>query len=197
MSDPICMKSTKKRMIMNRTYLGLVHYPVYNKFKDTVITSITNLDIHDIARSCKTFGIEKYFIINPLETQKKMLTRVKDFWQSDIALKYNLDRVTALKLVQYVATIDDAVEFIRNQEKEDPILITTTALQMNNQIHLEKIRNLDHSVLILFGTGNGLSEEIHERADYVLEPIGGSNEYNHLSVRSAVAIILDRIFSEK
>lgn len=197
MLDLICMKSTKKRMIMNKTYLGLVHYPVYNKFKDKVTTSITNLDIHDIARSCKTFGIEKYFIINPLETQKKMLARVKDFWQSDIAIKYNLDRVNALELVQYAATIDDVIEFIRNQEKEDPILITTTALQMNNQIHLEKIRNLDHSVLILFGTGNGLSEEIHERADYVLEPIGGSNEYNHLSVRSAVAIILDRIFSEK
>jgi hypothetical protein len=35
-----------------------------------------------------------------------------------------------------------------------------------------------------------------EQADYILEPIYGPGEYNHLSVRSAVAIILDRLLGE-
>jgi hypothetical protein len=30
-------------------------------------------------------------------------------------------------------------------------------------------------------------------ADYILDPLAGAGTYNHLSVRSAVAIILDRL----
>ncbi len=182
---------------MNNVYLGLVHHPVYNKFKETVTTSITNLDIHDIARSCKTFGIKKYFIINPLETQKKMLDRVADFWRSEIALKYNEDRVNALSLVKHTYTVADAITFVKNQEDIDPVVVTTTALTMDNQVDLVKISEENRPVLLLFGTGNGLTEDIHREADFILKPIGGSNQYNHLSVRSAVAIILDRLFSEK
>ena len=29
-------------------YLALVHYPVYNKRREVVCTSVTNFDIHDI-----------------------------------------------------------------------------------------------------------------------------------------------------
>jgi len=47
--------------------------------------------------------------------------------------------------------------------------------------------------LILLGTGWGLTDEILARSDYILEPIEGDSDYNHLSVRSAAAIILDRL----
>ena len=33
-------------------------------------------------------------------------------------------------------------------------------------------------------------------SDYILEPIRANSKYNHLSVREAVAIILDRLFGE-
>jgi hypothetical protein len=49
--------------------------------------------------------------------------------------------------------------------------------------------------LLVFGTGWGLSEEIMQGADYTLKPVSGYTGYNHLSVRSAAAIILDRLFS--
>jgi tRNA (guanine37-N1)-methyltransferase len=45
---------------------------------------------------------------------------------------------------------------------------------------------------MLFGTGQGLSQSLIERCDYLLLPIDGFSEFNHLSVRSAVAIVLDR-----
>jgi hypothetical protein len=35
-----------------------------------------------------------------------------------------------------------------------------------------------------------------KKFDYILEPVYGPGEYNHLSVRSAVAIILDRLAGE-
>ncbi|MCD4819075.1 MAG: RNA methyltransferase [Candidatus Cloacimonetes bacterium] len=178
-------------------YVGLVHHPVYNKDFDIVTTSITNLDIHDIARSCKTFGIANYFIINPLITQEKLLSRIQKFWNSEIAMKYNSDRVDALSIVKYAKTIDECRKNIKNQEGENPIIISTTALQRNGQIKFQDINSIMSPVLLLFGTGNGLTEDIHKMSDFVLTPIKGVNNYNHLSVRSAVAIVLEKLTSEK
>ena len=48
-------------------------------------------------------------------------------------------------------------------------------------------------VLLLFGTAWGLHDELLETVDYVLAPIAGRNGYNHLSVRTAAAIIMDRL----
>jgi hypothetical protein len=48
-------------------------------------------------------------------------------------------------------------------------------------------------LVLLFGTAWGLADEILEAADHRLAPINGKGAYNHLAVRSAVAIILDRL----
>ena len=40
---------------------------------------------------------------------------------------------------------------------------------------------------------DGLAPEVTERADIQLEPVRGPSNYNHLSVRSAAAVILDRL----
>ena len=53
----------------------------------------------------------------------------------------------------------------------------------------------DEPICLLFGTGYGLVDEIMAEADYTLEPIVGPTDYNHLSVRSAASIILDRLRS--
>ena len=177
-------------------YLGLVHHPVYNKFGDVVTTSITNLDIHDIARSCKTFGLRKFFVITPLNTQELLLNRILKFWKSDIAKEYNNDRVQALSLIEYAVDIETAVKQISLQE-DDCLVVSTTAARLKQQINIYDLRKLKSPVLLLFGTGNGLTKEIHEQADHVLKPIEGKRNYNHLSVRSAVAIVLDRLSSEK
>ena len=182
--------------MQSNIYLGLVHHPVYNKFGDVVTTSITNLDIHDIARSCKTFGLKKFFIINPLNTQELLLNRILKFWKSDIALEYNSDRVQALSLIEYAVDIETAVKKISLQE-DDCLVVSTTAARLKQQISIYDLRKFKSPVLLLFGTGNGLTKEIHEQADHVLKPIEGKENYNHLSVRSAVAIVLDRLSSEK
>jgi hypothetical protein len=190
------MRNILKMKKKNNLYLGLVHYPVYNKFKDKVTTSITNLDIHDISRSCRTYDIAQFYVINPLPTQEKILNRILKFWASDIAGKYNSDRVDALTLVKYADSIETAVQSIKNQEGRCPKVITTTAAQMDKQISFQKVCLISEPILLLFGTGNGLTNEIHNNAHFILEPIKGGS-YNHLSVRSAAAIVLDRLTSEK
>lgn len=182
-------------------YLALIHYPVLNKFGDVINTSITNLDIHDIARSCCTYGVRNYFIVTPLESQKEMLDRILGFWDGKTAHKYNPHRSQALSLIQYAASIQETVEYIISQEKQRPVIVSTTAVKRNDQINFEHFKEVILSsirpVLLLFGTGNGLTENVMANCDYILKPVRGSSNYNHLSVRSAAAVILDRLLSEK
>lgn len=51
--------------------------------------------------------------------------------------------------------------------------------------------------LLLFGTGWGLAPQVFDEVDAVLEPISGVNGYNHLSVRSAASILLDRLLGRR
>jgi hypothetical protein len=179
-------------------YLGLVHYPVYDRNMRTVTTSVTNLDIHDISRSCLSFGVKKYFLITPIESQHQIIRRILSFWKTEEAKSYNPDRNVALQVIEICNSIDLAKKWIKNQEGSDPLVITTTARAQENQICFSDFSNVyqkNRPILLLFGTGNGLVNEIHDQADFILEPIFGVSEYNHLSVRSAVAIILDRISS--
>ena len=49
-------------------YLALIHYPVYDRDHKVVTTSITNMDIHDIARSARTYGVKRFFVVTPTRT---------------------------------------------------------------------------------------------------------------------------------
>ncbi|HPG48411.1 MAG TPA: RNA methyltransferase [Petrotogaceae bacterium] len=42
-----------------------------------------------------------------------------------------------------------------------------------------------------------MPEEIRETCSYELEPIRGFSDFNHLSVRAAAAITLDRLIGEE
>ncbi|MFO7784786.1 MAG: tRNA (guanosine(37)-N1)-methyltransferase TrmD, partial [Desulfatiglandales bacterium] len=63
-----------------RLYIGLVHYPVYNKNGDTIASAVTTLDLHDLARLSATYGLKRFFIITPLEDQQELVERVIRHW---------------------------------------------------------------------------------------------------------------------
>ncbi|WP_412469432.1 MULTISPECIES: RNA methyltransferase [unclassified Halobacteriovorax] len=182
-------------------YLGLVHHPIKNKRDDIVTTSVTNLDIHDIARSCRTFGIKNYFIVTPLEAQHKLVNRILGHWEEDDAGAYNPDRQDALAIARLVNSVEEGINKIREIEGVDPLVCVTGAnFESNNGVETDLINNarLDKKpIFLLFGTGWGLHAQVLERAHFALEPIfgGSADGYNHLSVRSAVAIYLDRLNS--
>jgi len=182
-------------------YLALIHYPVINKFGDVITTSITNLDIHDISRSCLTFEVKNFFIVTPLSSQKEMISRIREFWQTDAANNYNSFRSQALGIVKHADTFNDVIKYIQKQESNDPVVVGTTAIERNDQINYgDFCKNYlagSTPVLLLFGTGNGLAQSILSECDLILKPVKGSGQYNHLSVRSAAAIILDRLSSVK
>jgi len=162
-------------------------------------TSITSTDIHDIARSSKTYGIKHYFLISDLYDQQKIAETLLHFWHEGFGVAYNHGRHEALRQTSVISTLDEAIKKIEELEDKKPLLVGTSA--RNTQWSDKIISYNDHNllwktkrpILLLFGTGKGIADSVLERADYILEPINGLSEFNHLSVRSAVAIILDRL----
>jgi len=180
-------------------YIGLVHGPIRSKDGKEITTSVTNLDIHDIARSARTFGFKKYFLVTPIKTQQEMVNKILGFWDADSGLIYNPDRKNALAEANVINTIEDAVEEITKLEGKKPYVVVTGAnfptYDGMEEALIEKLRELDRPMFLLFGTGWGLTQGVTDAADFKLEPIFGiaADGYNHLSVRSAVAIYCDRL----
>ncbi len=180
-----------------KVYLALLHYPVYNRNREVVITALTNLDVHDIARAAKTYGVEKFYVITPAKSQQRLLKRILDHWISGVGGEYNPERKAALELVDVASSLEDLIVDLTVEERRKPLVIFTSAKMGKNAISFARLKEKykkGADLLLVFGTGWGLAEEIFEQGDFLLEPIRGIGEYNHLAVRSAVAIILDRLF---
>lgn len=182
-------------------YIGLVHYPIYNKNDEVVTTALTNFDIHDIARTARTYDIRRYFIIHPLESQAALAKEVLSYWQEGYGGSYNPDRREAFSIIELSESIETAVNRIKELEGTEPFIVTTDARKYTNTVSYQQLRqNIEtenRPCLLLFGTGWGIQKEVMENFDYILEPIYGPGDYNHLPVRAAVAIILDRLLGEK
>lgn len=160
-------------------------------------TSVTSIDLHDIARSSRTYGIERFFVVTPLEDQQKIVNKLLDFWLSDAGGAYNQSRQEAIKHVILAATFEEVVETIEKIEGQKPLVVATSARDESHDRLIsfsdhEKVWSHKKPVLFVFGTGKGLNDELLAKADFLLLPVHGFSDFNHLSVRSAVAIVLDR-----
>jgi tRNA (guanine37-N1)-methyltransferase len=160
-------------------------------------TAIATVDIHDIARASRTYGVRGFFVVIPVKPLQKLARKIIEHWQVGYGSEYNVTRKEALSLTRICDTLDDAVIAIERETGEKPVMVVTSARAAENRTSFEALRDMLHKeirpFLILFGTGWGLTEAIFAQSDYVLEPIAGGEDYNHLSVRSAAAIVLDRL----
>jgi len=176
--------------------IALVHFPVYNKSGDIVTSSVTTLDVHDISRICRTYAVGVFYVVTPLETQQKLVSRMMEHWLKGYGAEYNPTRKEALLNARVVSVLDDAVADIAQRRGERPRTIIPDAKRFPQSRSYREVREVlknNHPYLLVFGTGWGLEKSIIERADIVLDPIEGLNGYNHLPVRAAIAIILDRL----
>lgn len=182
-------------------FTALVHYPVYNKKKEIINTSFTNLDLHDIARASATFGVEKYFMIQPVEAQHEIINTLINHWVKGYGARYNPDRKHALTKIALTNSVEETKAMIREEYGEEPKVISTAAKAYSTNVGYEELHNIMErqggNYLLLFGTGWGLEQSLIENSDFVLKPVYGPGAYNHLSVRSAASIILDRLQGER
>jgi len=180
-------------------YVALLHYPVYNKNGDVVTTAIANMDIHDIARTVKTYEADGFYIVNPIEEQRSLAQEIISHWREGYGAGYNAFRRAAFESIKLEESLRAIIDDIIARTRRKPKTIVTGANFTGNVLTFAELKdflkNGDGTYLLIFGTGFGISDELINASDFKLEPIKGASGYNHLSVRSAVAIILDRIMS--
>lgn len=195
-------------------YIALLHYPIVNRNGALVTTAVTNMDIHDISRSARTFGAKGYFIVTPIDDQHELVGRIVSHWRSDRNREYHPDRVEAVSLVRLVRTFDEVKAAIRAECGEEPEVVLTDARPRPKEGSLADAFPVSYAdyrreiadpkrgnkpICVVFGTGWGISDVFYPEVHRILAPVygpEGEQGYNHLSVRSAVAIILDRLFGK-
>jgi len=194
------LSSEEKDLICNRRapiYVALLHYPVYDKNRQIVTTAVTNMDIHDIARSGRTYGIEGFYVVTPVKALQRLALKIIDHWEHGYGSQYNTTRKEALALVRVKNTLDDVLIDLEQEYDEKPRVVVTSARSGGQRTSFTELEdmliNTTHPFLIVLGTGWGLTEAIISQSDYLLNAVEGWTDYNHLSVRSAAAIILDRL----
>ena len=180
-----------------RLHLALIHHPVVSKNGETIASAVTNLDLHDIARTAKTYGVRSFFVVTPLEDQIDLVDKIVAHWVSGAGGEYNPLRREALRLIRVRKTWEDVLDDVRREEDAEPVTVVTSARRRPPCMGFGQLKDLIQRgipVVLALGTAWGLTEAFMAQADHVLEPISGGTAYNHLPVRSAAAIMLDRVF---
>jgi len=185
----------------SEVFVALVHYPVVNKRGDVVTTSVTNLDVHDIARSARTYGVAGYYVVTPTPSMQWFVRRVIRFWSQGAGAEYNITRRDAFTLIRLAGSLEEAVEDIERRRGRRPVLVATSARPAPDSIAFADLRRRIEAgagdFLLILGTGWGLDSSLFARADLRLAPIEPQRSYNHLSVRAALAIVLDRLLGSR
>jgi hypothetical protein len=182
-------------------YLALLHHPVYDKNGDVVTTAVTNMDVHDISRLACTFDLRAFYVATPVPTLRRLVERIMRHWSSGPGALYNATRKEALARVRLAEDLDAVVADVEREAGTLPRLVATSARGRGSLLSFAALRRRlvedTRPEVLVFGTGWGLTEDVLRRADDLLEPIRGTGAYNHLSVRSAAAIILDRLRGDR
>jgi tRNA (guanine37-N1)-methyltransferase len=179
-------------------YVVELHHPVLDRNGRPGVTSITGTDLHDIARACLTYGVRKYIIVTPIPQQREVIKKIASHWTEGYGASFNPDRAEAMRSVKPFASLARALEWMGERERREPFTIAVTARPREDAAHWISLKSrlleMESPAAFLFGTGHGLTDDVMDASGAVMTPISGGCEYNHLSVRSAVGIVLDRFF---
>jgi tRNA (guanine37-N1)-methyltransferase len=184
-----------------RIDVALIHHPIRSRTGEIITTSVTNLDIHDIARASRTYGIHAYHLITPIVLQQELVHGVARHWLEGESGERVPARAEALSLVRVAPSFYAVRQALLEETGAEPLVVMTAAGERGRTTVpfadlRARLATERRPVLLCFGTGWGLADELLDRADVLLEPIQPGSDYNHLSVRVAVGIVLDRLLGD-
>ena len=180
-----------------RLFVALLHYPVYNKSREVVATSLTTINLHDLARLVTTYGVPACYVVTPFRRQRDLAGRMIAHWTEGYGAAYNSTRGEALQHLCIVDSLADAEQDVLRRCGSTPRTIATDARRFPQCTSYSELRDViwrqREAFLLLLGTGWGLTDDLMARCHYVLAPIAVGDRYNHLPVRVAAGIMLDRL----
>lgn len=190
-------KQTRKRPSRNLSFC-LCHSPVVLENGKIGCSSLTNLDVHDIGRISRSYGMGPFFVLHPLNDQRQILNTILEHWQ--MREKGHADRKKALDLARPVHDFEEIKDWCDMYYGQAPCWIISSANWPEKVAPVASVKEIremceERPVIICLGTARGLA--VHQLPFNFLRmrPIRFLDE-NHLSVRAAAAIIADRILGD-
>jgi tRNA (guanine37-N1)-methyltransferase len=182
---------------LSKLHVALLHEEMRDRSGKLTTTSLTLIDIHDISRSVATYSAGALYVCHPSQHLRQLARELQGHWREGYGSTYNPNRKEALEFLKVVSRLDDAIADVELRWGQRPKLIATSAQSGAGRITFQESSLLvaKEPCILMLGTGHGMSEQLLARADVFLEPIRGGGPYNHLSVRSALAIMLDKLAS--
>jgi tRNA (guanine37-N1)-methyltransferase len=197
--DALYLRTIPRARAGRGLYLCLVHYPVLLKDGISGASSLTNLDIHDIARISCGYGLGGVYVATPLADQARILRDIVRYWTLGAGAASNPDRARALSLVRHVEETADAVAQVEGLCGQRPAVFGTSAEWQGTRVCTPgTVRRALESgpALLVLGTARGLAPEVTAQCDALLRPLRFLSGYRHLPVRAAVAAYVDRILGD-
>jgi len=170
--------------------VALVHAPVLNRQGTRTTTAVTTIDIHDFARSCAFYGVAPVYLVHPAAGMHRLLADIQDYWQNGAGARRNPARRDVLQALRAVHALQDVF-----RDADYQLWYTSASPSGESVTEAENLRQIPGKHLLVFGTGSGLDVSALPSPNGWLSPIKGDGMVRHLSVRAALAIYLDRLFS--
>lgn len=182
---------------LDHLHLALRHDNVLGRGDSLIHASVTQIDLHDFSRLCRTYGLAGFHCVTEMDGQHRISEEILTYWREGFGKDYNPDRVQALTQLHLHRSFDAMTAAVTAAEGQAPLLVGTSARRYDKTIDFDAFLSImersGQPAIVQFGTSWGLSPEQLHRCDWVLPPIEGRDGYNHLSVRCAAAVIVDRL----
>ena len=102
-------------------YAALMHTDVMIKGAGVGNSSVTSIDLHDIARSGATYGLKNLFMVSPLADQQAIMNEFFAFWKSPAGAAYNPGRSQAVCAIEQTLSLEQTIAFIEKKELQQEI----------------------------------------------------------------------------
>ncbi|MCX4242611.1 RNA methyltransferase [Paraliomyxa miuraensis] len=175
--------------------VALVHHPVLDRRGDEIASTVDHFDVMDASRLSLTYPLRRIYVVNPVPAQRALVERLIAHGNAAA------DRDEARGAFSKTAWAPDLETVVGEHEDElgvAPTVVATSARASGRDLGFGTVRRRLHdgeAMLLLVGKAWGLAPRVLEQADVRLEPIDAGTGFNHLSVRSALAILLDRLLA--
>jgi hypothetical protein len=172
--------------------IALLHHPVLNRLGEEITSTVDHFDVMDGSRLALTFGVQRFYVVNHVPAQQALVERLIRHGTAGDGREARGEFERTLWAPDLAAVVDRETRELDRR----PSVVATTAAHSPVAVGFAALRERLHAgepMLVLFGKAWGLSPSALASADVRLAPIEGGTGFNHLSVRSAMAIVVDRL----
>lgn len=177
--------------------VALVHHPVVDRRGDEIASTVDHFDVMDGSRLSLAYPLWRLYVVNPVPAQRALVERlIRHGTQA-------AGRDAARGAFAKTAWAPDLDAVIGEHERElgsRPTVVATSARGSARDVGVAAVRERLHAgepMLLLVGKAWGLAPRLLDDAPLRLAPIDAGTGFNHLSVRSAMAILVDRLLGSR